>query len=313
MKLPYNIAGFELPSLASDHLLQRILTAALPDQNNCHFPDQAHYWNADFFNLDRVKIFQESTIDEQLKILAIVNLSLLRESYFIEKAGVGYMAKMVLLAETIEERIIYGLFVADEATHLKQIMGFLPEMELNNNINDPFLILLSEVIESSDKAVLLFVLQVVLEGWGLSHYRSLGKGCRNPILAAIFSSFLQAESRHHGTGTTLFNQTLVSASSQGVIIDILTQFLLMVQVGPQSVLAAIEQVKGHLTKTQKITILEELDTENHSGTRLKLLRSLMNLESAKMILQTLDERGVFQPFSASKCIKYLSKINYTSR
>ncbi|MEH2124408.1 ferritin-like domain-containing protein [Nostoc sp.] len=301
MDYKYNILGFDLPHTNSHDSLRRILTAALPNHNNYAKYPQLNYWDAEFFNLQKVKTFQESNITEQTVILELVNRSLLEESYFIEKAGVGYMAKMVLLAETVEERILYGLFTADEATHLHQISHFLPEMEVTST-DDPFLRLLSEVVESADKTVLLFVLQVVLEGWGLSHYRRLAKECRHPVLTELFSSFLQSESRHHAMGTTLFNQTSISASSQTTILDILAQFLLMVQVGPQSVLAAVEQVKGHLTRSQKIQILEELDTETHSGTRLQILRSLMGIKSAQSILQTLEERGAFQPLPAHRCV-----------
>ena len=76
----------------------------------------------------------------------------------------------------------------------------------------------------------------------------------------------------------------------------------MVQVGPQSLLTAVEQVKGHLTRSQKIQILEELDTETHSGTRLQILRSLMGGKSAQSILQNLEERGAFEPLPAHQCV-----------
>jgi hypothetical protein len=301
MDSKYNIVGFDLPHIDSDDRLRRILTAVLANQNNDANYPQLNYWNAEFFNLYQVKIFQQSNINEQSAILELANRSLLEESYFIEKAGVGYMAKMVLLAETVEERMLYALFTGDEATHLHQISHFLPAMEVTST-DDPFLRLLSEVVESADKTVLLFVLQVVLEGWGLSHYRRLAKKCRYPVLGELFASFLQSESRHHATGTTLFNQITVSAFSQTTILDILAQFLFMVQVGPQSLLSAIEQVKGHLTRSQKIQILEELDTETHSGTRLQILRSLMGIKSAQSILQTLEERGAFQPLPAHQCV-----------
>ncbi|WP_353931568.1 ferritin-like domain-containing protein [Okeanomitos corallinicola TIOX110] len=295
------IVGFDLPHLDAEHRLQRIFTAALPEYKKNQHQQKINYWNANFFNLHQVKIFQESDINEQSQILEITNLSLLTESYFIEKAGVGYMAKMVLLAETVEERMLYGMFTADETTHLQQIINFLPNTELTNTDN-PFLNLLSEVVESDDKTVLLFVLQVVLEGWGLTHYRRLAKHCQNPIFSEILQSFLQAESRHHATGTTSFQEMSISASSQKIIIEILSQFLFMVQVGPQEILTAIEQVKGELTKVQKIQILEELDTENHSGTRLKILQSLMNMPSANNILQRLAEKGAFTPLPAYQCV-----------
>lgn len=297
----YQIAGLNLPHVTSNHKLRQVLTAALPKQERPKIGLSFQYWNAEFFNLNRVKIFQDASDREQSTILELVNRSLLEEAYYIENAGVGYMAKMTLLAETIEERMLYGLFAADEAYHLSQISYFLPEMELTNH-QDPFLNLLAEVVEGTDKTVLLFVLQVVLEGWGLSHYRRLAKGCREQNLAEIFSSFLDAEARHHATGSLLFEKILISKLSQELMIELLAKFLMMVQVGPQNVLTAIAQVKGDLSRSQKIQILEELDTETHSGTRLKLLRSLMGGKSAEAIVQALEKKGAFVPLSAHQCV-----------
>lgn len=302
--LKYQISGLNLPHTAENHRLRRVLKAALPNQESNKVNLKFSYWSAEFFNLNQVEIFQNSTDTEQFAILKIANRSLLEEAYHIENAGVGYMAKMTLLAETVEERILYGLFASDEATHLSQISSFVPEIELISN-KDPFLTLLAEVVEIADKTVLLFVLQIVLEGWGLSHYRRLAKECHNQLLAEIISSFLDAEARHHATGTLLFEDISLSKASQSLIIEILAKFLMMVQVGPQNVLSAIAQVKGHLSRSQKIQILEELDTETHSGTRLQLLRSLMQGRSADAIVQALDDRGAFLPLPAHQCVNLI--------
>lgn len=300
-----SIAGFELPRLEPDHRLQRVLSAALKGRSisvpahSASEPFQA--WKAEFFNLDKVTLFQEASTQEQTAILSLTNQELWQEAYWIEKAGMGYMAKMVLLAETTEERMLYGLFTADEAEHLSQIQSFLPPAEPIATGN-PFLQLVAELVESSDKTVLLFVIQVVLEGWGLSHYRRLAKGCDDRALQALFTHFLDAEARHHSTGLALFNQVTLSAASQATITEVLARFLQMVQVGPQGVLAAIEQVKGPCTRSQKIQILEALETEAHSGSRLQLLRSLMRAEAASPIVQTLAERGAFEPLPAHQCV-----------
>jgi rubrerythrin len=148
----------------------------------------------------------------------------------------------------------------------------------------------------------LFVLQVVLEGWGLSHYRHLAKTCQDAELARVLSSFLQDESRHHATGVALFNQKMLSAASRVAIIEIMALFLQMIQVGPQRLIAAIEQVLGHLSRQQKIRILEELDTETHSGSRLSQLRGLIEQEATGIITQELEERGYFKPLPADQCV-----------
>ncbi|MCV3215895.1 ferritin-like domain-containing protein, partial [Plectonema radiosum NIES-515] len=259
------------------------------------------YWDATHFNLHNVKIFTDATPNEQAEILQLCSCGLLEESYFIEKAGMGYMAKMVLLAETTEERMLYALFCGDEASHFAQISRFLPTPEPVGT-DKFFLRFLADLIESQDKAVLLFVLQVVLEGWGLSHYRSLAKDCVDKNLSLMLHSFLEDESRHHATGVTLFDRTCVTPSSQQTIIETLASFLQMVQVGPQSVVTAIEKIKGDLSRQQKLKIFTELDTETHSGSRLKLLRSLMSHSNAEIILQQLDQQKSFHPFPPEKCV-----------
>ncbi|WP_044292485.1 ferritin-like domain-containing protein [Rivularia sp. PCC 7116] len=299
------VARLDLPHIDREDKLNRILSAALDNQGdilsekNAKNETPLNYWNQEYFNLHKVNIFQESTATEKRLILQLCNLEILKEAYFIEKAGVGYMAKMILLAETTEERMLYGLFAADEVNHFSKISGFLPVPKINNS---PFLNLLEEVVESNDKKVLLFVLQVVLEGWGLTHYRSIAKHCQNIQLRSTLNSFLQDESRHHATGVTLFEKISLTKLSRETITEILAVFLQMVQVGPQSVVKAIEQVKGSLSREEKINIFEQLDTQNHSGIRLKKLHSLMHLPNATSVINSLENKGYFQPLKASLCV-----------
>lgn len=305
MSKDFGIAGLNLPHVSEEDKLRRVLSSALKSRlgNQIEFSNNSKnpYWNAAHFGLDKVKLFQDSRVEQQAEILRLCGANLLEEAYFVEKAGVGYMAKMVLLAETTEERMLYALFSSDEVTHLAQISQLLPDKEpiITDNA---FLRFLADLVETDDKTVLLFVLQVMLEGWGLSHYRSLAKGCLNHELSSIFEQFLQAESQHHAAGSTLFNQRQVTKESRATIVETLALFLQMVQVGPQSVVAAIEAVLGHLSRSQKIRLFEELDAETHSGTRLNLLRSLMRGEKAGTIVQELEERGAFQPLPAQKCV-----------
>lgn len=308
MELP--VAGLGLPHCAADDRLRRILSVAVGDRLNHSLPPPATsgisdvnvdiYWDAPFFNLDRVDIFQTATAAEQSAILSRINHGSIEEAYFIEKAGMGYMAKMVLLAETTEEQMLYSLFAADEALHLSQIERFLVATPTASN--QPFLNLLAGIVAQSDKTLLLFVLQVVLEGWGLSHYRYLARECRHPVLAQLLRDFLQAESQHHATGVSLFQRSRLDRSTMTAIVEVMQAFLSMIRVGPQRALSAIHQVKGDLSPTQQIRVLEELDTENHSGQRLQRLRSLMQVAGAEEIVQQLADRDLFQPLPAQQCL-----------
>lgn len=305
MKQSSPVSGFELPELAADNKINRVLAAALQSRDLSDAPvfeESPIYWGEAYFGLDRVSIFQGASEREQQEILCQLNQGLLHESLAIEQAGVGYMAKMVLMADSSQERMLYSLFGADETMHLAQLQPYA-KSDMEKIAADPFLQLLAEIVESADKLVLLFVLQVVLEGWGLTHYRSLAKDCSDQGLRRLFQSFLQAESRHHGTGVMLFSQAQVSSSSHTAIVDCLATFLQMVRVGPQRVVGAIATQLGHLSRPQRIKILQQLDTVTHSHQRLQLLKALMT-NTGGTIVDTLEAKGLFTPLSPEEAASY---------
>lgn len=303
-----NIAGFDLP-LRSGAELNRVLAAAIPRPLLDRPPDLPLYWSADFFGLNQVSLFQSASPAEQQAVLARANRDLLHESCRIEQAGIGYMAKMVLLAESVQERMLYGLFAADEATHLAQLQPFSGPGDpgCGPGQEDAFLLLLAQVLDSPDKAVLLFVLQVVLEGWGLSHYRSLAKGCTDLRLRRVLQGFLQAESRHHATGVLEFQRLQPNSAQRAEMVTVLAQFLQLVRVGPQRLLAALAQVKGDLSAAQRLQVLQELDCETHSTTRLQQLKRLMQAGGGGDLVQILEAYDLFAPLSAEQCVKVSSR------
>jgi len=122
-------------------------------------------------------------------------------------------------------------------------------------------------------------------------------------LADILQGFLEAESRHHALGVTqvkCYNE--YSSESLKNIQAALSDFLYMVRVGPQRLLGAIAKVLGYLSVTDKIQIFEELDTEQYTNTRLKVLRSLMVGTVPDSILQSLEAQGCFQAYPAYRCV-----------
>lgn len=295
-----SIAGLCLPALPTEHKLNRILASSL-GQKSPFSPTvlETPPWDAACFNLSNCRLFTDAAAQEQQQILQLASQALLAESYAIERAGVGYMAKMTLLAETTEERMLYALFSADETTHLAQLMPFVAEPDALGD-EDPFLQLLESLLMTGDRTALIFVIQVVLEGWGLSHYRTLSKHCRHRELGELFRSFLAAESRHHGAGILLFEGEQLSSKSRGLIVETLARFLQMVQVGPQRLVSAIAQVKGGLSHAQQVQLFTELDTETQSNERLSLLRSLITQASTD-IAQQLDQYGLFTPLPPAQC------------
>ena len=302
------VAGLDLPLLGSDRAtsptenrkLHRILASALGQKpSNDRKEIVSSLWNAEFFGLNKSSLFTKSTPIEQIQILQIANQGLLAESYFIEKAGIGYMAKMTLLAQSTEERMLYSLFGADEATHLSGLAPFVTA-ETIQATKDPFLKLLESLLEVAERSVLILIIQIVLEGWGLSHYRTLSKSCCHTELSYLLQSFLQAESRHHGAGIVLFDSATLTKANQATVIETLAAFLQMVQAGPQRLVEAVSSIKGGLSNHQRIQLFAELETETHSGTRLQVLRSLIT-PAAPNIAEALDAKNLFSPLPPAHC------------
>lgn len=298
-----SIAGFDLPHLPEDDRMRALLRRALEARKvdpAPPVPEDRRYWSPAFLGLDRVPYFADLDEAGQGQVLHRCAQDLLAEAYFVEKAGIGYAARMTLEAESTEERAFYGLVAAEEATHLAQVRGFLPDPDPVGTA-DPFLGFLAELIEGAPKAVCLFVVQVVLEGWGLTHYRNLAEGCAHPGLTAILEGIVLDEARHHGSGVVLLEARELARAERDAATEALDGFLGMVRVGPQRVVAALEEAAGHFTREQRIRVLRELDTETHSGVRLEVLRKLMKTPNVAGVIQDLEDRGAFQPLPPERC------------
>jgi hypothetical protein len=268
-------------------------------ENECRLPFN-EYWKPSHFGLDRVALFNQASPNEKVEITRTCIQSLMTEAYFIEKAGLCFNAKMVLLSETTEERVLYSLFGAEEATHFRQIEGFMPKGTALRPEN-PFIHLLIETIEGGGKSSLTYLIQVVLEGWGLAHYQSMAHGCKNASLSQALHNILKDEALHHGSGVALLDRQSIPKTDKEFITEMLFRLLHMVQIGPQAVASAICQTKGHLSRAQRIKIFQELCVEEESGKRLAHLRSLMSNHNSIAILESLDKNGLFRPYRPEEC------------
>lgn len=299
------VAGYALPGLPRGHKLERVLAATLKDRLPGGLPvppasEPGALWPAAHFGLDRTALFRDAAPDAREAMLARCSRDLLVEALYIEKAGVGYAARMAVEARSLEERAMFGLFAAEEATHLCRLAGWIDPAR-HTATDDAFLAMLAELIEGHDRAVLLFVVQVVLEGWGISHYRSLGQACLDRRLGAAFEAFLADEARHHGSGRILFDEEPLTAASRAALIEVMVRFLGMVQVGPQRVVAAVEAVGGPLARARKVELFRELETEHVSRAKLEGLRALMRGPSSDPLVAELDRLGCFVPRPPGEC------------
>jgi hypothetical protein len=289
-------AGMDLPSLRPGHRVHALLQARLRPETVATRAYAPHaHWVAEFFGLHRVGLFQDATRVQKWDVLDRCGRALLEEAYFIEKSGVGFAAEMILLAESMEERMLYATFAADEARHFDAVRPFLAG-ELPAPSSNPFLALLAATIECGDRAALQFVIQIVLEGWGLAHYRSLRDACTHPLLHDRLDAILHDEAAHHGSGRVLFAEAKPEAATLRRIEHALAAMLQMVRVGPLGVLDALEQTLG-LTRAQKLAVFDELGGRAHAQARLDHLRQLATFDDVLPVVDRLESRGLFQSMS----------------
>jgi len=295
-------AGLELPALPIDAKLRAVLNSALAKAGaRPAAPSAEPYWGPEQFGLERARVWREASAEERRAILELGGRMLLEEAYFIEKSGMAFTAKMCLLATSIEERQLYSLFAADEAAHLAEVMGYLGDAPTDTN--SPFLRLLSALIEDGDRDSLVFTIQIVLEGWGLSHYRRMATSCRSKPLEEALHRIVRDEARHHGSGVVLFDEERLSPASRAYIEETLLRFLGMVRVGPQGLATAVAKVKGGLTAHQKLELFIDLGGEAHAQQRLDSLEGLMLKAGASGIARALRAKGAFTPLAVSACAR----------
>ena len=253
-------------------------------------------WPAAFFGLDRVDVFRQAEPALQRTVLAACARLTIEEGYFIEKAGVSFMARMTLLARSVDERSLYALFGAEEANHLALLQTALGEVDEQAWQGNPFLTLLGDLTDVCDRLTGQLVIQTVLEGWGLTHYASLREACLDAQMSGILNTILIDEAGHHGSALVLLDGKRFDADATRRAVEPLAQMLSMVQMGPAMVMGALERALGGFTTAQRETVYAQLDGDNHARIRLSKLRALMEkVRGAGPVVEALAARKLFSP------------------
>ncbi len=257
------------------------------------------YWSAEVYNLNKSDIYNGLTEDQKIIVLGLLNRGRLEEAYHIEKAGVSYGAKMVIKSSTYEERQLYALFTADEARHLNIMESYLPSIS-DSYLENPFLEFLNCTIEEAPKEVLVFIIQVLLEGWGIKHYQSMKDTCNHSDLKNSLQFIINDEVAHHGSGVLLFKEDNLSDSSRDMICSIITDFLNMVRVGPVSILNTIESVVGELSKDDKLLFFNQIEADKSASENLDILKSMMDKSGAKVITEFCHKNNLLKALTVEE-------------
>lgn len=292
----------EAPPLPSRHRLRPIVAAALARDG--HVPVQpatAAPWPAGHFGLDKVTVYLAATPAGRRRLLASCAADILTEAFFIEKLGIGFAAKMALLSRTSDERTAYALLGADEARHMAAVAAHLGRRPDAAGIapDDPFLTLLARAIDTGRRPTLAFLVQIVLEGWGVVHYRRLTRAAVDPALRATLASIVKDEALHHGGGLAALGRDGLAPADRRAAEAVLVPLLSMVRAGPQRVVARLDETLGPLGRSARARAFAELETERRTGDQLNLLRGF--LERAPALAARLERLGLFAPLSPTQC------------
>ena len=300
-----NLSKFELLELEvheAESRLHAVLGAGLKKiTGTLSLDDELPRWSPDFFELPKSSYFAQSSESVRYSIIETCSVDVLNEAFFIEESGMAFASKMALMAETRQERMLYNLFGADEATHFHWINEALGPHAARMKPNQ-FHRLLESIIRDGQRESLVFIVQVILEGWGLNHYRSLLRSCEHADFSEVLERILRDEARHHGSGIVLCRERGLPEGAKTEVVETMRAFLEMVRFGPQAVLAAIEEGVGGFSREQKLKTLKELDCEAHSSSRLNHLRGLMLQEGFESVVAELDEAHAFTPYPAEACL-----------
>ena len=286
----------------SDHRLRPIVAAALArDGHAVPLAPAVAPWPSSHFGLDRVTAYRTATPAARRRLLGACAADVLTEAFFVEKLGIGFAAKMVLLSPTADERTAYALMGADEARHMAAIAEHLGERPDANGAcpDDPFLGLLARAIDTGRRRVLAFLVQVVLEGWGLVHYCRLARGTVDLALRAMLAGIVKDEALHHGGGLAVLGRGGLSPADRRAAQAELVPLLSMIQAGPQRIVARLGEACGPLGHRARVWAFAELESERRTGEQLTLLRGLLVRAPALEI--DLDRLGLFRPLSPAQC------------
>jgi hypothetical protein len=268
-------------------------------------PSGGALWPARFYGLDRLPVFRDAPGERRADVLAVCDAGTLTESWFIERCGIAFCARMTLLAASLDEQRLFALIGADEAAHAAWLEPWLAD---RGRAADSFNRFIAGLVESGAAQPLSFLLQVVLEGFGIVHYQGLAAGCQDEALAAVLRRMARDEGMHHASGLAVFRAASLSAAERRFLLDGAHAFVQMIRSGPQAVVAALDRTLGTGGRAAVARTFEALDAGDATAAKLSRLRRLMQQPGTAWLVTELDERGAFAPCTPAECARVYAEM-----
>lgn len=235
-----------------------------------------HFWGAERFQLDRSRLYRELSEEKKHLVLGLMTRFIFTQGATIEKTGISYAAKMVLLSDSLEEKSLYAGFANDEAMHLREFQNFFDadfdRTELKQN---PLFRVLLDAIQNGSRSFCYAFIQILLEGYGMHFYNDLKDECLDPEIQQLLVRILRDEAVHHGSGLILSESAPLSGPEQGLLRELFHGFTVSAQCWALPIVQSMELVTGHLNREQKASLLSDIGMEAKTAQRLQGLRALV--------------------------------------
>lgn len=256
------------------------------------------HWNECFYNLSNSKLFNSLHPAQKESILVQLNQSTIHELTQIEKAGTKVAQSIAEKSTCTEEQMLYAMISGEEVNHYYALASYLPEDVLKRPENE-FVQIIEKVIKLKERAQFNFVVQIILEGFGVHYFNSLRQHCLSEDLKKTLEMIIQDEARHHGAGIVSFkssgDSSLNSANLRPVFNSI-KDVLMLFRVGPLTVLNTIEQTIGELSDRTRLELLSDIQAVKSAQDYLNIFKKLIQQAEAIEMLKELDAEGCFSPF-----------------
>lgn len=262
------------------------------DKEQSFTPLTSPPWKAEFFQLDQSKLFNALTQENQQAILDKLSLSLLLDSFGIEKIGITYCGRISSTAPTMEERQLFSMMGADEAIHYQWLSPYIPNA-LRTTYRSPILQMMEDMLTLDAPNLFYYLTQIILEGWSIRHYKALSSQCQDATLTQIIKQILKDESSHHYTGKVLFDASQMTKAELNTIIDNLKLYTDIIRLGTSHIVQVVDEIVG-LTQSQRKKMLADLNHDKTTAYKLAVFKHLMNQPGMESVVADIEEQGYFE-------------------
>lgn len=281
------------PGLQSHDPLSVLMCKSAETKNEKLFSSGEIYWNANHYRLSQTSYFTSLTESRQQDILQELNHKSLSLSYYIEKFGLNYGAKMILCSETTEEKSLYALFSGDEVRHRLWLEKFFQRDVIANIDFHPLLKALELCLNQGNQKSMVFTIQVILEGFGLYHYGNLKESCLNLHLKEAFSEILKDEVLHHGMGVVLTQKMPLDQDTKLQVFE-LTALFVRALIEAEWVLKTLNEHSGGMTSEQLIKFKHDVCWAEQIAGRTEKIKSLIKKVGYAGLAEELELKGIFK-------------------